>query len=83
MTDSQMTIDNWSELCRLRAEAEGPDGFLTWKNAAILEKIKRVKVEKTIKHLQDILEVVETRFELTPSDRVFLKSLGLQKELIK
>ena len=36
--------------------------------------------EQTIKHLMDIIEVVQSRFELTQSDRAFLKSFGLQKE---
>jgi hypothetical protein len=32
----------WAEIHRLRAEMQGPDGFPTWKEAAIAERAKNV-----------------------------------------
>jgi hypothetical protein len=32
----------WAEIHKLRAEAKGPDGFPTWKEAAIAERAKNV-----------------------------------------
>lgn len=36
----------WAEIHRLQCEAKGPDGFATWKDAAVAERIRRVKAEK-------------------------------------
>lgn len=35
----------WAEIHRLRAEAKGPDGFATWRDAAVAERVRRVKAE--------------------------------------
>jgi hypothetical protein len=36
----------WAEIWRLRHESEGPGEYPTWKDAAIDERIKRVKAER-------------------------------------
>jgi len=43
-----LSAEVWAELHRLRHEIQGPDGFATWKDAAIAERIKRVAVEKRL-----------------------------------
>ena len=40
--------DIYAELYRLRSEIKGPDGFDTWRDAAIAEKKARVELEKQI-----------------------------------
>jgi hypothetical protein len=40
-----MDAETWAELHRLRHEFKGPDGFATWKDAAIDERVKRVQAE--------------------------------------
>lgn len=39
----------WAEIHKLREEIKGPDGYQTWKDAAVDERIKRVKAEKELK----------------------------------
>lgn len=48
--DPEVTADVeiYAELYRLRAEIKGPDGFDTWKDAAISEKKARIAFEKRI-----------------------------------
>lgn len=38
-------VDLWAEIHRLRAEVVGPDGFATWKEAAVAERVRRVRAE--------------------------------------
>ncbi len=38
-------VDLWAEIHRLRAEVAGPDGFATWKEAAVAERVRRVRAE--------------------------------------
>lgn len=40
-----MTADDYAELMTLRAAANGPDGFETWKEAALHERVRRTKAE--------------------------------------
>jgi hypothetical protein len=35
----------WAEIHKLRAEAKGPDGFETWRDAAIHERLRATKAE--------------------------------------
>jgi hypothetical protein len=35
----------WAEIHKLRAEAKGPDGFETWQDAAIHERLRATKAE--------------------------------------
>lgn len=35
----------WAEIHRLRAQLKGPDGYATWKHAAVAERVRRVKAE--------------------------------------
>jgi hypothetical protein len=37
----------WAEIARLQNEARGPHGFATWKDAAIDERVRRVKAQRT------------------------------------
>lgn len=38
----------WAEIWRLRAAIEGPDGFPTWQDAAVAERVRRVAAEKAL-----------------------------------
>lgn len=62
---TEMTLDVFGKYCLSGLETQW-QGFL--------------RDKQTIKRLLDILEVVENRFTLTPSDRGFLRSFGLRKE---
>ncbi|END4902619.1 hypothetical protein ABL623_000158 [Salmonella enterica subsp. enterica serovar Newport] len=48
------TAGVYAELYRLREEVKGPDGFDTWKDAAIAERKARVELEKAVPILSDI-----------------------------
>ncbi len=37
----------WAEIHRLRAAAQGPDGYATWQEAATAERLRRVQAEKS------------------------------------
>lgn len=39
----------WREIHRLRAALRGPDGFATWKDAAVSERVRRVKAERELR----------------------------------
>lgn len=51
----QMTPENWTELHRLREEVKSPDGFLTWKDAAVAEKLKGNDLAAKIEALNVLL----------------------------
>lgn len=56
-----MPQNEWAELIRLRAEAEGPDGFATWKDAAIAERLRRKNIEEqTLQEIEP--DAYEVRF---------------------
>lgn len=40
-----------AEIHRLRSELKGPDSFATWKDAAIAERLRRVKAEEQLREL--------------------------------
>lgn len=42
----------WAEIHRLRAAVQGPDGFATWQDAAVAERVRRVRAERAIADLQ-------------------------------
>lgn len=42
----QEAIELWARIHRLEAEAKGPDGFATWKDAATDERVRRVRAEQ-------------------------------------
>jgi hypothetical protein len=39
----------WAEIHKLRSEARGPEGFETWRDAALHERLRAVKVEDELK----------------------------------
>lgn len=43
-----MDAEHWAELHRLRQEVKGPDGYATWRDAAVDERLKRVATEKLL-----------------------------------
>lgn len=45
----------WAEIWKFRSEAKGPEGFDTWRDAAINEKIRRLKAERDLQTLKDRL----------------------------
>ena len=38
----------WAEIHRLRAALQGPDEYATWQDAAVAERVRRVKAEKDL-----------------------------------
>lgn len=40
----------WAEIHQLRADAQGPDGFPTWRAAACSERERRVRAERNSAH---------------------------------
>ena len=42
----------WAEIHRLRAAVQGPDGFETWRQAAVAERVRRVAAEKALAAVQ-------------------------------
>ena len=47
----------WAEIHTLREAIKGPDGYASWQDAAVAERIRRVKMERSI----DKLESIHTR----------------------
>lgn len=48
----------WAELHTLRVSVQGPDGFATWRDAAVDERVRRVKAEHEIAALKAALQAV-------------------------
>jgi len=46
--DESDPVALWAEIHRLRDAAQGPDGYETWRQAAVAERERRVKAEKTL-----------------------------------
>lgn len=44
-TDDRFDAETWAELHRLREEIKGPPGYATWKDAAVAERLARVRAE--------------------------------------
>lgn len=50
-----------AEILRLKAEMQGPDGFATWKDAALDERLKRVRIRtETITECVDRIEELKS-----------------------
>lgn len=43
----------WAEIIRLRDKIQGPDGFDTWQDAAVAERVRRVAAEKELRKLKE------------------------------
>ena len=41
----------WAEIARLNSALQGPEGFATWQDAAVAERIRRVKAERSPAYL--------------------------------
>ncbi|MDO9252554.1 MAG: hypothetical protein Q7U48_13525 [Hydrogenophaga sp.] len=39
----------WAEIHTLRAAVAGPQGYATWQDAAVAERVRRVKAERELK----------------------------------
>ena len=48
----KLDSEAWAELHTLRIDIQGPDGFTTWKEAAVDERVLRVKAEREIAALK-------------------------------
>jgi hypothetical protein len=44
--ENSFSVEEWTELYRLREEVKGPSGYATWRDAAIDERIKRVEAAR-------------------------------------
>lgn len=47
-----MDAEHWKELYALREAVKGPEGFATWQDAAVAERVRRVKLEAKVKEAQ-------------------------------
>jgi hypothetical protein len=43
-----LVAQEWAELFQLREDIKGPEGYETWKDAAVAERIRRVKAETAV-----------------------------------
>jgi hypothetical protein len=50
-----MDAEHWAELYRLREEVKGPDGFATWKDAAIAERLRTTGAIEALRRSLDDL----------------------------
>lgn len=65
-----MEAEAWAELHTLRLAVQGPDGFATWQDAAVAERVRRVKAEAAIAALRkDALIAATAAFGMLASDR--------------
>lgn len=70
----------WAEIFRLRAAVESPTGFETWQDAAVYERLRRVRAEKNalryvaVRHFKDARS---EKFDVNCDEEVdsFLKHL--------
>ena len=46
--DDASPVDLWAEIHRLRAAVAGPDGYSSWQDAAVDERIRRVRAERQL-----------------------------------
>lgn len=44
--DEENPVRLWAEIHKLRAEIQGPQGYRTWKDAAIAERHRRIQGEQ-------------------------------------
>lgn len=44
-------VDMWAEIYRLREAVKGPDGFDSWQDAAVAERIRRARAERVLKKI--------------------------------
>jgi hypothetical protein len=58
-----------AEIERLEAEISGPDGFATWKDAAVHERVTRIKQAQEIEALKD------------GAERAALKGIEMRREI--
>lgn len=50
--DEDDAVALWAEIHRLRAAVQGPDGYATWQDAAVAERVRRVAAEKELAAIQ-------------------------------
>lgn len=71
--DDQMTFDEvWAELHKARAELRGPDGFASWQDAAVNERVRRARAVDALRHAKKFIE--ELRVPPRTQNRLGLKS---------
>ncbi len=64
MTDEELNkatpAELVAEIFRLRNALKGPDGFATWQDAAVVEKVARIAEQKKLRDLQNYLSGILT-----------------------
>lgn len=50
--DEDDAVTLWAEIHRLRAALQGPEGYATWQEAAVAERVRRVRAEKALAEKQ-------------------------------
>jgi len=69
-------VEAWRQVHLFKAEAGGPDGFATWKDAAIDERLRRVKAETERADRAEAELAVLRNNQLGPVSEGPLKALG-------
>ncbi len=75
-----MDVDDWAEMHRLRAEVKGPDGYATWKDAAVAERVRRVKAERQLSERQSASEPTEVQIKARDALLDFISENGTASE---
>lgn len=44
----------WAEIHRLRAELQGPEGYSSWKDAAVAERRRRVELQHKLAEIHEL-----------------------------
>lgn len=58
----------YADLHKLREEIKGPDGFPTWKDAALHERLEKVKAQAQVAELERQLELQKINFSDTVTE---------------
>jgi hypothetical protein len=64
MTDEELykasSAELIAEIFRLRRALKGPEGFATWQDAAVVEKVARIAEQKKLRDLQNYISGILT-----------------------
>lgn len=84
MTD---TLDNcedpsllWAEIHKLRSLVGGPDGYETWRDAAVAERVARVNIKNDLEEVLGSLEDLANMASSFPTE-LHVKHPDVQKAL--
>jgi hypothetical protein len=65
--DSNDPIQLWAEIHTLRAALQGPNGFATWREAAVAERLNRAASDRELESLREAMQGLKARLEAAES----------------